>query len=68
VADYYKVSLDEMYSEPGKKLKLGLGYKHEISEKCNFKLQLEELNIADAELESWKTKQYGIKFQLAYGF
>jgi hypothetical protein len=68
VADYYKVSLDEMYSEPGKRLKLGLGYKHEISEKCNFKLQLEELNIADAELESWKTKQYGIKFQLAYGF
>ena len=68
VADYYKVSLDEMYSEPGKRLKLGLGYKHEISERCNFKLQLEELSIADAQLESWSTKQYGIKFQLAYGF
>lgn len=68
VADYYKVSLDEMYSEPGKRLKLGLGYKHEISERCNFKLQLEELSIADAQLESWATKQYGIKFQLAYGF
>ena len=68
LADYYKVSLDDMYSEPGKKLKVGLGYKHEISEKCNFKLQLEQLNIADSQLNTWITKQYGIKFQLAYGF
>lgn len=68
LADYYKVSTNEMYSEPGRKLKVGLGYKHEISETCNFKLQFEQLNITDTHLESFTQTQYGIKFQLAYGF
>lgn len=68
LADYYRVSMDDMYTEPGKKLKVGIGYKHEISERFNFKLQFEQLNIANTQMDCWLTKQYGIKFQLAYGF
>ena len=70
LVDYVKIGDKDLHVYPAEMLKMALGYRYEFSHQINLKAQLEQTWMKDAEhpLLHGRTGNYGIRFQLAYGF
>lgn len=68
LADYMKISSNDLHTYPYEFHKYAIGYKYEFSHLLNVKTQLEYVKFMKDHTTHTMTSKYGFRIQLAYGF